>query len=213
MNILFSEAVFITIFNKSFAGINHKKPFLIVRKFFCYLSVFHIQHNDTGRNTRAIKQIGRQSNNSFNAPFFKNVFTNFSFHVSSKQDPMRQDTRPFSRTFQRFNDVEKKGIIAIFFWWKILRFKTPKWVFGWIKTVHPIFRRKWRIGNNKVECFEVSRFFIKVQRVRNCALSFFNNSFGAIVENHIHPSQGSRNDRFLLSVNINFGFGFFGNLQ
>ncbi|MNG06419.1 hypothetical protein D3C84_896570 [compost metagenome] len=52
VNVLLAQAVFVAIFDKAFAGIEHKDAFATVRLLF-------IQHDDAGRDTGAIKQVGR----------------------------------------------------------------------------------------------------------------------------------------------------------
>ena len=52
MNVLLAQAVFVTVFDKALAGIDHKDAFAAG-------GVFFIQHQNTGGNAGAIKQVGR----------------------------------------------------------------------------------------------------------------------------------------------------------
>jgi hypothetical protein len=52
VNIHTAQAVFISVFHKAFTGINHKNALTACRMFF-------IKDNNTGRNTCAIKEVGR----------------------------------------------------------------------------------------------------------------------------------------------------------
>ena len=92
MNILAAQAVFIAVFGKAFAGIDHKDAAASVR-------VLFINHDNTGRNAGAIKQVGRQTDNAFDVALFNQVFTNARFGVATEQNAVRQNDRAFTGAF------------------------------------------------------------------------------------------------------------------
>ena len=64
MNILAAQAVFIAVFGKAFAGIDHKNTTLCITGFASgaegsLLRVLFVDDDNTGRNAGAVKQVGR----------------------------------------------------------------------------------------------------------------------------------------------------------
>ena len=56
--VLLTQAVFVTVFFKALAAINHKNAFAV-------FGIFFIQYKNTGGNAGAVKQVGRQADNAF----------------------------------------------------------------------------------------------------------------------------------------------------
>ena len=65
---------------------------------------------------------------------------------------MRQNDCALACAFERFEDMQQKGIVTIFIWWRAV-FKTTKFVVIDIDAVAPALDGKRWIGNRKVEAF------------------------------------------------------------
>src|SRR5659263_469552 len=72
VDILLTKTIFIAIFDKTLARINHNNIFSV----FC---IFLIQYNQRSRNASSIKQVGWQTYNSFNVALLNNLFANVGF--------------------------------------------------------------------------------------------------------------------------------------
>src|SRR3989338_9442279 len=81
VNILLSQSVFIAIFDKTIASINHKDTFSGLCIFFVY--DYHARWD-----TSTVEEIGGQSNNTFYKSISNNIFTDLCFSVTPKQDAM-----------------------------------------------------------------------------------------------------------------------------
>ena len=132
VNILLTQAVFVTVFYKTFRGVDHKDAFAVV-------GVFLIQHNNAGRDTGAIKKIRRQPNDAFNVSPVNNIFADLGLVMSAKQHPMWQNHRTLTFTFQRADDVQKKSIITVLFGRDAVIPKTAIYIVCCIHTITPGF--------------------------------------------------------------------------
>ena len=90
VDVLFTQAVFVAVFDEIFGRVNHKHVaaadhfgFFIVGKL-GGLGVFFVNHNNAGRNARAVKQVGRQADNAFNQALFEQFGTDFGFGIATK---------------------------------------------------------------------------------------------------------------------------------
>ena len=77
MNILFPQAVLVAVLYIAFAGVNHKNAGTIS-------SILFVQHQDTGRNSRAIEQVGRQTNNAFDITSVNDLFADVSLGIATE---------------------------------------------------------------------------------------------------------------------------------
>src|SRR6218665_1149956 len=92
MHILLAQAIFVTIFYKSFTCIKHKDSS-------AGLGIFFINHNNACRYTCTIKQVCRKTNDAFDVSFSNQVSSDFSLCVSTKQNTMRKDNGSFTLAF------------------------------------------------------------------------------------------------------------------
>ena len=77
MNVLFSQTVFVAVLHIAFAGVNHENAGTIS-------SILLIQHQDTGRNSCAIEQVSRQTNNAFNITPVNDLFADVSLGIATE---------------------------------------------------------------------------------------------------------------------------------
>ena len=76
----------------------------------------------------------------------------------------------------------------------------------------PALVRKRRIGNHVIEGFELA-VFAGVQRIRQGAVSAFDERRGLVVQDHVHPRQAGSGGVFFLAVKRDFRFGFIAHFQ
>ena len=77
MNVLFPQTVFVAVLHIAFAGINHKNAGTIS-------SILFVQHQNTGRNSCAIEQVSRQTNNTFDITPVNDLFADVSLGIATE---------------------------------------------------------------------------------------------------------------------------------
>ena len=70
------------------------------------LTIFFVEQNQAGWNARAVKQVGRQTNNAFHDTLANQVLADFGFCIPPKKDTVRQNNRCFSIASKRFDNVQ-----------------------------------------------------------------------------------------------------------
>ena len=203
MNVLFAQTVFIAVFNKAARCVNHKHaaatndlPRTIFGKLGS-LGVFFVDHDNAGRNARAVKQVGRQPDNAFNETKVEQFGTDTRFGIAAKQHAVRQNNRTFAAWFQAFEQMQQKGVIAVF----LRRYavtESLKRVISRRDAARPVLAGKRRIGNGKIESFQ-STFFITERWIGQGVAGV---DFGGlvVVQNHIHTGKGCGRHIFFLTV-------------
>lgn len=121
VNVLLTQTVFVAVFNEAARCVNHKHAAAadnLVCSLFGKLGglgVFFVDDDDAGRNARAVKQVGRQPDNAFNKVKVKQFRANTRFGIAAKQHTVRKNNRTFAAWFQAFEQMQQKGVIAVFF--------------------------------------------------------------------------------------------------
>ena len=95
MDILLPQAVLVAVLYIVPAGIDHKNAGAL-------RSILFIYHQDTGRNSRSIEQVGGQSNNAFDITPVNDLFADVSLGIATEQHTMRQNDCCLAGRFQRF---------------------------------------------------------------------------------------------------------------
>lgn len=110
VNVLLTQTVFVAVFNAATDN-------LVCSLFgkLGGLGVFFVDDDDAGRNARAVKQVGRQPDNAFNKVKVKQFRANTRFGIAAKQHTVRKNNRTFAAWFQAFEQMQQKGVIAVFF--------------------------------------------------------------------------------------------------
>ena len=208
MNILVAQTVFRPVLHKPFTCIDHEHSFSVA-------CIFLVNHNQAGRNTGAVKQVGRQTNDAFNVSFANQVLAYLRFGISTKQDSMGEDNRCLALTFQRADHVQQEGIVAIFIRRNAKAIETAISISRFrrnIQSVAPVLGRERRIGNDVIEQLQPVAF--QELRVGEGAVSSASDQrVGTIVQYNVHTGQTGSGTFLFLSVDGNFPFGFVGYFQ
>ena len=203
VNILAAQAVLVAIFHKAPAGIHHKQPLPLGCP--CL-----IEHQNTGRNARAIEQVGGQADDALNIALAHQRPPNGGLGIAAKQHPVGQNHRRLARTLQRFEDVQQKGIVAVF----IRRCAVLKPLEGVFRHIHPIaprLVRKGRICHREVKGLEAAVVVFPVGVGEGVVPPDL--VAGVVVHEHIHPRQGPGGVIHLLAIDGEAARGHVGYLQ
>ena len=146
VNVLATQAVLVAVLDKALARIHHENAFAGV-------GIFLVQHDNAGGNPRAVKQVGRQTDNAFDIPLLHEILANIRLGIAPEQHPMRQNHRRFTRAFHGFEDVQQKRIIAVFGRGYAVS-KPLKRVFLNIYPIRPLLVGKRRIRHHEIESFQ-----------------------------------------------------------
>ena len=107
MDIALPQAVLGAVLAEAFRCVHHEDPAAGV-------GVFLIQHDDSRRDTRPVKQVGRQPDDALDEAAAHQFPPDAGFGVAPEEYPVRQNHRRPPGAFQRFENVQQKGIIAVF---------------------------------------------------------------------------------------------------
>ena len=107
VNILRAQAVLGTILHVARAGVDHEDAF-------AGLCILLVDHDDAGGDARAIKQIGRQTDDALDVALAHQRAADVGFGIAAEEHAMRQDARAFARALERAHDVQQVGVIALF---------------------------------------------------------------------------------------------------
>ena len=184
MNILFPQAVLVAILYIAFAGVNHENAGTIS-------SILFIQHQDTGRNSCAIEQVSRQTNNAFDITPVNDLFADVSLGITTEQHTMGQNDCCLAGRFQRFQDMQQPSIVAVF----LRRHAQHSLAVSPIRirdrnAIHPGFIRERWIDYDVVEGFQQFRVvLIFILGCRQGAFIADNNAGALVVQDQVHASQ------------------------
>ena len=86
-----------------------------------------IHHDDAGRDAGAVKQVGRQADDAFDIALPDDVAADIGLGIAPEQYAVGQNDRALAGAFEGFDDVQQKGIVAVFLG-RLAIFKPLKWV-------------------------------------------------------------------------------------
>ena len=202
-NVLFPEAVFISVLLISPAGVNHENAVSGFR-------VLLVDNHDTGRDSRPVKEIRGEADNAFNPAFSQHGEPDGFFRVPAKQNAVRHDDSRFSVAVERFQHMEEPREIPVFFRRNAVIRKSPVRVGVRFQAVAPRLVRKRRIHDDKVKPPQLA-VFVRILRVGQRVASLDERGFVAVQDKiHLRKSGGGR--VFLLTVNRDdrFSVGVYG---
>ena len=195
MNVLFPQTVFVAVLHIAFAGVNHKNAGTLC-------GILFIQHQDTGRNSRAIEQVSRQPNNAFDITSVNDLFADVSLSITTEQHAMGQNDCCLAGRFQRFQDMQQPSIVAVF----LRRHAQHSFAVSPIRirdrnAIHPGFIRERRIDYDVVEGFQQFRVvLIFILGCRQGAFIADNDTSTFIMQNQVHASQTGSGIVLFLSI-------------
>jgi len=194
-----AQAVLVTVFDVAAAGIDHEDAF-------AGMGVFLVDNDDTGRNAGAVEQIGRQADDAFDVTFSDQVLADVGFGVAPKQYAVRQNASALPGTFQRTDDMQQVGVIALLVRRRAEIMEAPVRIVKRVDAGAPAFVAERRIGDYVVEGFELT-VIASEQRISQ-GVALLDQSCRVVVQDHVHARQTGGGGVLFLSVERDFGMGF-----
>ena len=207
VNVLLTQPVLGAVFHVAAAGVHHEDAFACMR-------VFFVDDDDAGRDAGAIEQIGRQADDAFDVTVADQVLANVGLGIATEQHTVRQDARGFAGAFERADDVQQVGKVALFGRRHAECFKPAVRVVQRVDAGAPALVRERRVGHHVVKGLEhvlavqVSFEFGVCQRV---ALADFCRR--VVVQDHVHARQAAGGRVFFLAVERDLGRCFVAHFQ
>ncbi|MNO68732.1 hypothetical protein D3C76_595710 [compost metagenome] len=200
MDVLLAQPVLVAIFDKAFAGIDHKQPLLMVSQ--CIegagVGALFVDDDDAGRNTGAVEQVGRQTDDPLDIALLEQVLADTRLGIAAKQHAVWQDHRTLAGALQALDDVQQEGVIAVFLW-RHAPDKAAELVVLGIEAASPVLVGEGRVGYGKVKGFELVVALLPLGCSQGVALP--DCCSGVVVQDHVHPRQRTGGVVHLLSVN------------
>jgi len=78
------------------------------------LGVFLVDDNDASGNAGAVKQVDKQTDDAFDVAFSNQVLADVGLGVATEQYAVRQNASALPCAFQRTDDMQQVGVIALF---------------------------------------------------------------------------------------------------
>jgi hypothetical protein len=107
VDVHFPQAVFVAVFHEALAGVDHENALAVLR-------VFLVDDDDARRDAGAVKQVGGQADDALDQPLADEGCADGGFDIAAEQHAVRQNARAFATAFQRTDDVQQVGVIAVF---------------------------------------------------------------------------------------------------
>ena len=202
--VLCSQTVLVPVLHKVLAGIDHKDTLAAGGMLFVY-------DDDTRRDARTVEEVGRQPNDAFDISVTNKIAADLGFCTSTEKYTVRKNTRPFTRMFQRTDDVEQVGIVPLFGRRHSKIYKTLVLVVVGVDACAPALVTERRIGNYIVKCLQLPVVCLE-ERVGN-GVSLFDDGGRIVVQDHIHMGKTCCCRVHLLSVECDFCSGFVRHLE
>ena len=111
MQVLLAQAVFVAVLDEALAGVDHEHAMVAARS---GRRVLFVQHQDAGGDASAIKQVGRQADDAFERARADQLLADDRFGIAAEQHAVRQDAGAFAGAFHGADDVQQKGVVALF---------------------------------------------------------------------------------------------------
>ncbi len=179
VDVLGAEAVLVAVFHKSLGGIDHEDAL-------AGMGVFLVEHQDAGRDARAVKEIGRQADDALDVAALDDLAADGGLGTAAEQNAVRENDRAFAGALEAGEDVQQEGIVAV-----LLRrdaeLEAAIQVIGRIEAVAPGLGGERKIGDDEVEGLEAAVRRLEVRAGEGVVLPDLRRR--AVVEDHVHPGQ------------------------
>ena len=191
IDIPLTQAVLIAILHEVMAGIDHKDTSTLIR-------IFLVNDNDASRDTGAIEQIGRQTNDALDIACFDQILTNSSLCIATEQNTVGQNNRSLTGALQRFQNMHQPGIVTVLFR-RSFTIAIKSAVF--LNSIRPVFDRERRVSNDIVKSAQHSliRSIFKILRVRE-GIAGHNGACCPTMQNSIHFCKTGSGSIFFLTI-------------
>lgn len=156
MDVLLAQAVLRAVFHVATAGVEHEDAFACG-------SAGLVDDDDAGGYAGAEKEVGRQADDALDVAALDQLAANLGLGVAAKEHAVRQDAGARAGAFERADDVQQVGVVALLGRRHAEGLKTVEGVVQRVEAGAPALVRKGWIGNNVIEgleCRAVAEFWI-----------------------------------------------------
>ena len=209
MDVLGAQAVLGAVLHKSAAGVDHEDAFT-------RLGVLLVDHDDAGRDARAVEQVGRQADDALDVALAHQGATDVCFRVPTEQHPVRQDAGAFAGALERAHDMQQVGVIALSGRRHAEGFKAVVEIVVRVEPGAPAFVGKRRIGDHVIKGLErfanltsYGDFVFWIGQ----GVALRNERGGIAVEVHVHACQTAGGRILFLAVQRDGGPRFIPDLE
>jgi len=102
------------------------------------MSVFFIQDQDAGRDTCAVKEIGRQADDALDITTPQDFLANTGLGTAPKQYAVRMNDCAFAGALKAGQDVQQEGVISVLLGWDS-KLEAFELVFSGVQAIAPGF--------------------------------------------------------------------------
>jgi len=106
VNVLVAQAVLVAVLHEAFAGVDHEDAS-------AGGGMLLVEHQDAGRDAGAIEQVGRQADDALDVAAADDILADGCLGVAAEEHPMGQNHRALARAFERLEDVQQEGEVAV----------------------------------------------------------------------------------------------------
>ena len=110
VEVLLAEAVLRAVFLEALGRINHEDAL-------AGGGVFLVEHQDAGGDARAVKEIGRQTDDRLQVTRADELLADDGLRIAAEEHAVRKNACAFARALQRADDVEQEGVVALLGGW------------------------------------------------------------------------------------------------
>ena len=180
VEVLGAEAVLVAVFDEALGGIDHEDAL-------AGGGVFLVEHEDAGRDARAVEQIRRQADDALDVAAPDDLAADGRFRAAPEEDAVGEIDGRFARALEAGEDVEHKSEITVLLG-RNAELEAVKLVVVGIQTIAPRLGGERRIGDHEIEGLEQPGLGVfEMRGGEHVVLPDFRRD--AIVENHVHPGQ------------------------
>ena len=191
------------VLHKAGTGVDHKDALAGV-------GVLLVDDDDAGGDAGAVKKVGRQADDALDVALADEFAADLGLDIAAEQDAVRQDAGALAGAFERADDVQQVGVVALLGGRCAEGLKAIVGVVQRIEARAPALVGKGRIGDHVVEGFE--RFAILELGIGQ-GVALHDERRGVVVQDHVHAGKAAGGGILLLPVEGDRRLGLIGHLQ
>lgn len=181
VDVLRTQPVLRPVPHEPAAGVDHEDALALLR-------VLFVEHDDAGRDAGAKEQVGRQADNAFDITPADQITADFRLGIAPEQHAVRQDAGALAGVFERADDMQQIGVVALLVQRCAQAAKPLGRVVQRVETGAPPRVGKRQICNDLVERFQ--RLAFAEFRVGQ-GVALHDRGTGIVMQDHVHPGEAS----------------------
>ena len=198
LDVFGAQAVHVAVLAEALFGIDEEDALALCRAFL-------VEHDDACRDARAIEEIGRQADDTFDAAqLVDDVLAQLCLTASAEEHAVREDDGALAGVVHGADDMEQESVVATLGRWHAYLLAPAPVNIVALGALQPVLLRERWVGDDIVEAHEVV-VHDEPRVVERVALP----QVGGLhtVDDHVHHSHAYRRDIHLLSVDADVHAG------